>query len=168
MQTLPPRARPFRGTRPKPLGTILGSVPVPADVIRRSSSLAEEFFTAAEANEFCGDAVETYMIPRWASEGGATWLPSLAELGYRRAEGGYLGREEILVVTAGVDLHTDDEGLVLMIVLHNDGLTFRQGKVRSKPKAGDWFIFDDRLPHCVDDAPGRATFIGWNIPITQA
>ncbi|KIP17292.1 hypothetical protein WI80_30340 [Burkholderia ubonensis] len=170
MQTLHAPARTSGGTRPQPLGSILGSVPMPmpADVIRRSSSLVEEFFSAAEANEFCGDEVETYVIPRWASQGGATWLPSLAELGYRRAEGGYQGREELLVVTAGVDLHTDDEGLVLMVALHNDGLTFRQGKVRHKPKAGDWFIFDDRLPHCVDDAPGRATFIGWNIPIIPA
>lgn len=133
----------------RPLGSLLGTVPLPGEVVRQSAELAEEFFSAAEANEFCGDPVETYVIPCWASQGGATWLPNLAELGYRRADSGYRGREELLVVTAGVDMHTDDEGLVLMVVLHNDRLTFRQGKVRHKPRAGDWFIFDDRLSHGV-------------------
>lgn len=52
-----------------------------------------------------------------------------------------------------------------MVVLHNDGLTFRQGKVRNKAKAGDWFISDDGLPHGVVEANGRATFVGWNISI---
>lgn len=151
-----------------PLGSIRGTVCLPDEVVRQSAELAEQFFSSAEANEFCGDPVETYVIPSWARRGGGTWLPNIEELGYRRAEGGYRGRDELLVVTAGVDMHTDDEGLVLMVVLHNDGLTFRQGKVRHKPKAGDWLIFDDRLRHGVDDARGRATFIGWNIPIVPA
>jgi hypothetical protein len=93
-------------------------------------------------------------------------LPNIDELGYRRANGGYRAREEQLVATACADMHTDDEGLVLVVVLHNDGLTFRQ--VRHKPKAGDWFIFDDRLSHRVVEAPGRSAFIGWNIPIVPA
>ncbi|KVV07506.1 hypothetical protein WK77_16790 [Burkholderia ubonensis] len=150
------------------LGSILGTVQLPGEVTRQSAYLAEEFFAAAEADEFCGHPVETYAIPRWAAHGSVAWMPDLAELRYRRAEGGYRGREELLVVTAGVDMHTDGEGLVLMVVLHNGGLRFRQGKVRHRPKAGDWFIFDDRMPHGVDEAPGRATFIGWNIPIVPA
>lgn len=156
-------ARPTAGALP--LGSILGSVQVPGHVIRLSNQLAGEFYTAAEENEFCGDQVETFAIPPWASRDCAAWHPDLAALGYRRADSGFRGREELLVATASADMHTDDEGLVLMVVLHNDGLTFRQGKVRHKPKAGDWFIFDDRLPHGVDEAPGRASFLGWNIPI---
>lgn len=154
-------------TRPLtlPLGSILGRVELPDHVGRGAAKLADEFFAAAEAEEFCGNPVETYAIPLWANRGGAVWLPDPATFGYRRAEGGYRGREELLVVTAGVDPHTDDEGLVLMIVLHNDNLTFSQGKARHKPAAGDWFIFDDRKPHGVKEAPGRATFIGWNMPI---
>lgn len=157
---------PTRAAGALPLGSILGSVQVPGHVIRLSDQLAGELYTAAEEIEFCGDQVETFAIPPWASRDGAAWLPDLAALGYRRADSGHLGgREELLVATAAADMHTDDEGLVLMVVLHNDGLTFRQGKVRHKPKAGDWFIFDDRLPHGVDEAPGRASFLGWNIPI---
>ncbi|MBN3829706.1 hypothetical protein G3O00_39910 [Burkholderia sp. Ac-20384] len=162
------RARTKSAAGIQSLGSILGTAHLPDEIVRHSAELAEEFFSAAEANEFCGDPVETYVIPRWASRGSATWLPNLTDLGYHRAEGGYRGREELLVVTAGVDMHTDDEGLVLLVVLHNDGLTFRQGKVQHKPRAGDWFIFDDRLPHGVDDGPGRATFIGRSIPIVPA
>ncbi|EDT41972.1 hypothetical protein BamMEX5DRAFT_2240 [Burkholderia ambifaria MEX-5] len=121
------RARTKSAAGIQSLGSILGTAHLPDDIVRHSAELAEEFFSAAEENEFCGDPVETYVIPRWASRGGATWLPNLTELGYHRAEGGYRGREQLLVVTAGVDMHTDDEGLVLMVVLHNDGLTFRQG-----------------------------------------
>lgn len=151
-----------------PPGTILGQIQLPDHVSRGAATLADEFFTAAEADEFCGDPVETYAIPSWANLGGALWLPDLSALGYRRADGGYRGREEVLVVTAGVDAHIDDEGLVLMVVLHNDYLTFHQGAVRHKPAAGDWFIFDDRKPHGVKEAPGRATFVGWNIPVVTA
>ena len=149
----------------QPFGSILGTVQLPADVARQAANLAGEFFAAAEGNEFSGDAVETCAIPLWARRGDATWLPDLDMLGYRRAERGYRGRDELLVLTAGVDMHTDDEGLVLMVVLHNDGLTFRQGKIRNKAKAGNWFIFDDRLPHGLVEANGRATSVGWNIPI---
>ncbi|MBB2984790.1 hypothetical protein [Paraburkholderia tropica] len=159
----PMPTRPAGGTLP--LGSILGSVQIPGDVIRLSDELANEFYTAADESEFCGDQVETYAIPSWASRNGAVWLPDLTALGYRRADSDYRGREELLVATAAADMHTDDEGLVLMVVLHNDGLTFRQGRGRHKPKAGDWFIFDDRLPHGVDEAPDRASFLGWNIPI---
>lgn len=72
------------------------------------------------------------------------------------------------VATSAVDLHIDGEDLVLMVVLHNDGLTFRQGKVRHQPRSGEWFIFDDRKLHGVYEADGRAMFVGWNIPITPA
>ncbi|WP_241299525.1 hypothetical protein [Burkholderia stabilis] len=150
---------------PPPIGPILGRIALPDSVVRGSARLAEQFYAAAEESEFCGDAVETYAIPLWARTGGAVWLPDLASLGYRKAESGFRGREEVLVATAAVDAHTDDEGLVLMVVLHNEGLTFRQGKVRHVPQAGDWFLFDDRKPHGVKEAPGRSVFVGWNIPI---
>lgn len=161
-QTTNPLA-PARGATP--LGTILGCVALPAHVTRNAAKLGDDFYTAAEECDFSGDQVETYAIPSWVTRGGAPWVPDLAALGYRRADSGYRGRQELLVVTAGVDMHTDDEGLVLMVVLHNDNLTFRHGKVRHQPKAGDWFIFDDRKPHGVREVAGRATFIGWNIPI---
>lgn len=168
-QTSPCNASALTHPAGKPLGTILGSVTLPDHVVRESSKLADEFFTSAEESNF-NDPVETYPVPLWVRRGDALWLPDLDALGYRRTDRDDHGRtrKELLVATASVDMHVDDEGLVLMVVLHNDGLKFKQGKVRHRPKAGDWFIFDDRKPHGVDDAEGRATFVGWNIPITLA
>ncbi|WP_244103155.1 hypothetical protein [Burkholderia gladioli] len=73
------------------------------------------------------------------------------------------------MATPGVEPHTDGEGLVLMIVLHNDGLRFKQGRVKHVPNAGDWFVFDDRMDHRVDGGTdgGREMFVGWNIPIER-
>lgn len=144
------------------LGSILGSVVLPEHVTRHATKCAREFFDVVEANGF-PDPVETTQIPLWAERYGAPWIPDVSALGYRR-----VGKREEIVATVGVDPHTDGTGLVLMVVLHNDGLTFSHGKVRHKPKAGDWFIFDDRKPHAVKEATGRSSFIGWNIPIVEA
>ncbi|ARL04264.1 hypothetical protein [Burkholderia pseudomallei] len=153
------------------LGKILGSVALPVHVIAESAKLADEMFSAAEEQAFCGDAVETWSIPAWALRDGAAWLPDLEALGYRRAKAGEFGRErqELLVATPGVEQHADDEGLVLMVVLHNDGLMFKQGRVKHVPNAGDWFVFDDRKDHGVDGGTdhGREMFVGWNIPIDR-
>ncbi len=73
------------------------------------------------------------------------------------------------MLTAGVDQHTDDFfGPVLLVVLHNDGLRFRQGGANHVPVAGDWFIFDDRVKHGVTSARGRASFVGWSIPLRES
>jgi len=152
------------GTRDKVvLGAILGSVVLPGHVASNAWRLGEEFFTAAEQHEFSGDSVETYAIPIWAKRDCDPWLPDVSDLGYRRSN---IPHE--LVVTAGVDPHTDGGGFVLMVVLHNDGLVFSQGRVRHTPCAGNWFIFDDRKSHAVKEASGRATFIGWHIPLVLA
>lgn len=155
----------------QPLGKILGSVALPALVIAESAKRADVVFSAAEEQAFCGDEVETSSVPAWALQDGATWLPDLEALGYRRAQTDVFGRErrELLVATPGVEPHTDDEGLVLMVVLHNDGLMFKQGRVKHAPNAGDWFVFDDRKDHGVDGGrdDGREMFVGWNIPIER-
>lgn len=155
----------------QPLGKICGSVALPPLVIAESAKLADEVFSAAEEQAFCGDEVETSSIPAWALRDGARWLPDLKALGYRRVRADVFGRErrEVLVVTPGVEPHTDDEGLVLMVVLHNDGLIFKQGRVKHAPNAGDWFVFDDRKDHGVDGGTdgGREMFVGWNIPIER-
>lgn len=143
------------------MGSILGRCDLPAHVKKGADKLANEFFTAQEENEWSGDQVETYAEPLWLKRGGAAWVSDVAHLGLEPT-----GTQSELVVTAGVDQHTDDfHGPVLLIVLHNDGLKFRQGKVSHVPAAGDWFIFDDRRNHGMSSAPGRATFVGWAIPL---
>ncbi|WP_186214953.1 hypothetical protein [Burkholderia gladioli] len=155
----------------KPLGEICGSVALPALVIAEAGKLAAEVFSAAEEQAFCGEEVETLSVPAWALQDGPAWLPDLEALGYRRELADVFGRErrELLVATPGVEPHADDEGLVLMIVLHNDGLMFKQGRVKYAPNAGDWFVFDDRKAHGVDGGTddGREMFVGWNIPIER-
>ncbi|WP_186157239.1 hypothetical protein [Burkholderia gladioli] len=59
----------------QPLGKICGSVALPALVIAESAKLADEVFSAAEEQAFCGDEVETSSIPAWALRDGAAWLP---------------------------------------------------------------------------------------------
>lgn len=144
------------------LGEVQGRCELPAHVIAGAARLAAEFFTAQEEHEWSGDQVETYAEPLWFKRAGATWRPDVTHLGLTPT-----GEQSELVVTAGVDPHTDDvHGLVLLVVLHNDGLKFKQGKVSIAPAAGDWFIFDDRRNHSVSSAPGRAVFVGWAIPLT--
>lgn len=145
------------------MGEIQGRCALPAHVVDGAAGLADEFFTAQEANDWSGDQVETYAEPLWLKRGGSPWCPDVSQLGLKPT-----GNQSELVVTAGVDPHTDDyPGLVLLDVLHNDGLKFKQGKITRKLIAGDWFIFNDRQNHAVSSARGRATFIGWAIPLTS-
>lgn len=143
------------------LGEILGRCDLPDHVTVGAARLADEFFTAQEEHEWSGDQVEMYAEPLWLKRFGAPWRPIVAHLGLEPT-----GKLSELVVTAGVDQHVDDfHGLVLLVVLHNDGLRFRQGKVSHAPVAGDWFVFDDRKRHGVSSARGRSTFVGWVIPL---
>ena len=78
------------------------------------------------------------------------------------------GRGEEMVVTLGVDQHVDGiYGPVLCLVLHNEGLTFRQGKVSHKPLAGDWFIFNDSAKHGVKEAKGSTAFVGLTLSLEK-
>lgn len=143
------------------MGEILGRCDLPVHVTAGAARLADEFFTSQEQHDWAGDQVETYAETPWLKRGGASWRPDVSHLGWQPT-----GRQSEIVVTAGVDQHIDDfHGPVLLVVLHNDGLKFKQGKVSNVPAAGDWFIFNDRKNHGVSSAPGRATFVGWAIPL---
>ena len=45
------------------LGEILGHIALPASVTDVASAFAAKSWDAAEAQEFCGDAVETFALP---------------------------------------------------------------------------------------------------------
>lgn len=148
------------------LGEILGTVGVPDPIANHATKLAGDFYQAQEESDFAVDLVETFALPLWLLRYGRYWLPDVAPLGYKIVVPAPTGtRSEQLVATAGCDMHTDDDGLVLMVVLHNADLTFRQGRVSHRPRVGDWFIFDDRKPHGVKEAKGNSVFLAWNIPI---
>lgn len=145
-------------------GQVLGKVELADLVLQRASSFAAEHYLAEEAKEFSGEDVETFSIPSWAPSREA-WVPAqqLADLGYRLAGD---GAGEEMVATLGVDQHVDAVyGRVLCLVLHNDGLVFRQGRVSHKPVAGDWFVFNDRAKHGVKEAKGKSVFVALTLPL---
>lgn len=146
-------------------GEIHGNIPLSDSVIKKAAAFAAEHFAAEEANDFDGENVEVFTPFYWAPKID-TWWPTdkLRELGFRKAA---IKEERTdVVVTLGVDQHVDAvHGPVLCYVLHNDRLTFRQGKVSHAPKTGDWFIFDDSVNHGVKEAKGASVFVGWTIPL---
>ena len=148
------------------LGEILGRVELGKVVTQRAANFSAEYYQTEKAVDFCGESVESYSNPSWAPKR-ESWVPEqrLAGLGFRLTED---GAGEEMVVTFGLPQHIDAiYGPVLCLVLHNDGLTFRQGRVAHKPMAGDWFIFNDRANHGVKEANGEAVFCGLVLPLER-
>lgn len=150
-------------------GEIQGNIPLSDRVKKKASEFCEAHFAAEKAIDFCGESVETFMTPAWVPSR-SLWLPAaeLRDMGFAEAPR-EATREpaDQMIVTLGVDPHEDAHGPVLCMVLHNDGLKFKQGKVAHIPKAGDWFVFNDLLPHGVKEAPGRAVFASINVPLVR-
>lgn len=146
-----------------PSPSILGSVALGADIVALACRHAEEVWADAVASDFCGDAVSTFEMPASFPEAAAL-IPSapLRAAGFRIDPDG----AQQLVATYDVDMHVDNiHGHVLFVILHNDGLRFRQGNVRHIPVAGDYFVFDDRRPHGVAGVKGKGVMLGWSIPV---
>lgn len=149
------------------LGEVLGAIAVPADAVRRSAVMAVEFHRNAEAEDFAGEPVETAAVPQWLPAA-PSWFPVAAvrELGLEPL---FKSSGNELVLTLGVDQHVDDcYGLLFAWVLHNDGLKFKQAGRAYTPKAGDWFVFDDRKPHGVSSGRGPDVMVAWLIPLQAA
>ncbi len=140
-------------------GAIQGKIDLPADIIAAAATLALTFYKSAEEVEFSMEAVEVFNLPKWLPMR-PNWFPAVGHLGFEPGEG-----KEYLVATVGVEPHTDYHGPTLMIVLHNDGLVFRQGRVKHVTEVGEWYIFDDRTPHTVREARGTSTYLAWSIPL---
>jgi hypothetical protein len=149
------------------LGSIGGYVVVPVDVAAGAAVVAREFFAKAAAEDFSGDLVDEVWTTRALPALGA-WFPldEVKRLGFRTATGG-MNRVQILA-TAGVDKHVDDiHGHVLIWVLHNDGLKFSQGKASHTTRAGEWFIFDDRIAHAVREGRRTTAFVCVSVPLRR-
>ena len=152
-----------KGAQPFPWGAVQGTVLLNDAVLRDAAALAQTHYAQAEADEFCGDAVEDYLVPGWMPEIG-TWFPSaeVRALGFEQAA----GERAQLLATVGVDPHVDAiHGPVFILVLHNDGLAFKQGRQRHKTKAGEWFVFLDSKEHGVQDARKTTTYLALAIPL---
>lgn len=98
----------------------------------------------------------------------ASWFPTvaLAAMGLERGKAAH----EFLA-TVGIDAHQDHiHGPVLIWVLHNDGLTFKQGKVSHKTAAGEWFVFDDHQNHGVKECKKckkDGAYLCWAVPLQR-
>lgn len=146
-------------------GEVAGVVDVPTDVAEGAAGVARDFFAKATAEEFSGELVDevwtTAALPEFSA-----WFPAekVRELGFEAATGALSGIQ--ILATAGIDSHVDDiHGYVLIWVLHNDGLAFRQGKVSHVTRAGEWFIFDDRLGHAVRDTKRSTSYVCVSVPL---
>lgn len=127
-----------------------------------AESIADDVWDAAVVDEFSGDPVSTHRLPGTSPAAGHLLADSvLAEFGLRIDA----SERQELVATCEVDKHVDNvDGLVLFLVLHTDGLKFRQGKVSHAPVAGEFFVFNDRRPHAVAGVKGKGVLLGWAIP----
>lgn len=129
------------------LGAKLGSLGLSSDVLARSKDLAVYSFATAAEEAFSGDPIVSWPLPAWLRNS-ASWLPAegLATLGFELDP--LALRHPEIVATASVGRHIDRVLFkAIMVILHNDGLTFRQGRQAWTPAAGDWTIFDDSKPH---------------------
>lgn len=149
-------------------GVILGNISLSSEVKDSAAHQAKEYYEACEAKEFSGDDVQTALMPSWLT----SFLPTneLAEQGFKVRAWGFKvpapAKPEFLL-TLGTEAHVDDiQGLTLCVVIHNDGLTFKQGRSRCTPLAGDWFVFDDSRTHEVlSPKDGKAVLTAVIVPI---
>lgn len=151
----------------KPLwGAVQGSVELPTEVLTEAKALAAICYAEAEEEEFSGDAVQTMTFPTWL-DNRKQWIPldALKALGFEPNP----AKEEMFMSTPGVDAHSDDiSGPSLIVVLFNDGLKFKQGKNSHVTTVGQWYVFDDRLPHEVRDSPKSTVYLAWSVPLRRA
>lgn len=147
-------------------GEIQGRIDLDASVLREAAAFAAAHYQAAEEAEFCGEPVETFSTPSWApSRVNCLPIDALQSLGFRPVAS---GSGEEMVATVGIVQHVDHiHGPVMCLVLHNDGLTFRQGKVSHVTRAGEWFIFNDRANHGVKETKGDGVYMALVFPLSQ-
>jgi hypothetical protein len=147
------------------LGLLQGTIPFSTDVLDHARQAALRQYEAAVDAEFCGDPVETYSLPDWLPPL-QTWLP-LADLASIGLEPNPADQPE-MVGTCGVDHHVDNiHGLVLAVVLYNDELKFHQGRHRHVTAPGQWFVFDDRLPHQVKETASSSCYLCITVPLQR-
>ena len=94
------------------------------------------------------------------------WFPfgEVRALGFERKP----GAEQIMYATADAAEHADDiHQWALILVLHNDGLRFKQGRLSHKTAAGEWFIFDDRVPHQVNSTSKTTSYLVLSVQLER-
>ena len=135
---------------------VQGQLKLPGSVISGAAELAASF-----SADITKDSIEVYSQPHWLK-------PIINKfLGHNLyIKLSHTDRDRHLVATMGCVRHIDNwHGNIVMLVLHNEGLKFKQGRSSFAPKAGEWFIFDDRKYHQVIASKAGGAFLGWSIPM---
>lgn len=146
-------------------GVVRGRVDLPATVVASAAAMAHSYFKEAEASEFSGDPVEEELVPSWM-DCREQWLPheQLHELGFKID----MIEMEQLLLTVGVDSHIDAiHGPVFILVLHNNGMTFKQARISHKTQVGEWFVFDDCKAHAVRESATSTAYVCWSVPLVS-
>ena len=140
-----------------------GTARLPGRIEAAAKQLAADDFARCLVDDFAGDEVRDHAFPGWLRD---PWelLPhaALASIGLAVRD-----RQAVrLYATCTVDSHIDDmDGLSVAVVLHSDGFVFEQLDVQRVLHPGDWFVFDDRLPHEVKEAPSSTTLLVLAAPL---
>jgi hypothetical protein len=146
------------------LGAVQGCVTLPAALLRLATEAARQVLAEGHAQEFCGEAVswltDSEMVKACLPHFPLTSVQALGlepDIARARVYGTY-----------GVDSHIDGDGLVCILVLENQGLKFKQKRQTHVTNTGEWFIFDDRLPHLVKESKNSGAYIFLHVPVHAA
>lgn len=149
--------------RPRLAASVQGKIDFSSEILQLAASAAALQFQSASEAEFSGDAVESYALPAWLPPIDS-WLPhgALLALGLERNT---TSQPEMLG-TCGIDPHLDSiHGLVFVVVIHNDGLKFKQARQIHQTGIREWFVFDDRLSHGVNDTKKSTCYLCITVPL---
>jgi hypothetical protein len=143
-------------------GKVRGALDVPKHLLTHAREAGQAAYAEAVAEEFCGDEVAWLPDAPWHAECEPLFPEEMVrQLGFEPSAKGTFK----LYSTHGTDPHTDDEGPCFILVLANDGLKFRQGKQSHVTNVGEWYIFDDRLPHTVTESRKSKSYVFLHRPL---
>lgn len=154
-----------------PLAKVLGHIALSPEMADYARKTGDEFWTQQVSEDFCSQ-VDVRNPPASMDD---TWVPiaDLSRLGLKPKYEGALKSADI-VLTTGVDYHTDQPGPVLIWTLRNDRMWFSQRGIKGQiqPAAGDWFLFEGGEHHKMDlkaaDAKKEGlVFIGASIELER-
>jgi len=149
-----------------------GTIEIDQNSLISAKEFAHEFYKNQESNDFCDDEVDVSSTPKWALQHLDALTKSLKFAGYEvshESTGGFeFDVNFALVSTCGVESHADElYGECVCLILHNDGLIFKQGREKITAGAGDWFIFNDYKPHQVKSLKSTTALVSVVIPVKK-
>lgn len=149
-------------------GEVIGKAALSPAIVKKSRDLAMQFLRDQEAIEFSGHQIDTLEVPKEFGSADS-WLPypTLKDMGLELNKP-LTSDNGMLVMTADADDHEDTHGPTIFVVLANDGLKFKQGRVKHKPEVGSLVIFDDLRTHSVESTKESTSLVIWSVRLKKA